>query len=566
MYVNFNTTSDHQCEEGLYKRFCCGDVYKKSDFFEANPMAVQLKLFTDDVEPCSALKSKAGKHKVCAFYLQIDNLPPKYLSKVNSIYLVALCDSSDSKGEYTNADNVVETIVKDIKELETKGIETNSGLNLKGTLICGMYDNLGGNIILGLYASFNSNNYCRICIASKQVCQSMTKEDPNLIRTQKNYEECLAVVGSKSKVKDTKGIKSYCCLNDLNQFHIMKNITVDFMHDILEGLIGFTVENIFNLCVTSKIATMDQIQGLIDCYYFGELDKSNKPLKINLEKKNLGQNASQAYCLFTNLPFILFKFREQLHEIWKPVELLLQILQIVSSYSITDKDIERLETLIHSYLEAYKTIFNEHLRPKHHFLLHYVRVIRSMGPVVWFWVMRIESKHQFFKQVAQKTKNYINLKKTMAEQHQAKVFLAGFVYKDEFIVGKKKLPMGSWSDYEKYEDAVGQVFTADMIEEAQIVNSLQINNTKYKSNYLIEHDNMFCEIDYIVIHKNSYWFICSTSYKVKKIDPFLNSFLLEKCEKFQIIQLKDSKVYEKKHLNCETYVIVDNLDLYHLHK
>lgn len=569
MYVTFNASGDHQCQEGVYKRFCCGNVFQKSVFFKTNPMAIQIKLFTDDVEPCSALKSKAGIHKISAFYLQINNLPQQFLSKVNSIYLVALCDSSDSKNEYTNADNVMEIIVKDIQELETKGIETISGLNLKAALICGMYDNLGGNIMLGLYASFNSNNYCRICIASKQVCQIMTKEDPDLVRTQESYKECIAALESSSKIKKTNGIKNYCCLNDLNQFHIMENITVDFMHDILEGLIGFTLENIFKMCATTKIASMDQIQGLIDCFYFGELSKSNKPSKINLEKKNIGQNASQAYCLFTSLPFILFKYRQKLHKIWSPVESLLQILQIVSSASVNESDVKRLEILVQSYLEDYKKIFNENLRPKHHFLLHYARVIRSMGPVIWFWVMRMESKHQFFKRVAQKTKNYINLKKTMAEQHQEKVYFAGFVYKDEIVVGKRVIPMESLREYKKYEDTISQVFTMTMIEEASIVNSLQINSIKYKSNYLLVCDNAFCEIEHIVMHENRFWFICSLSYNIKKVDTFLNSFLLEKIEQFQMIslsELKNINVYEKKNLNCETYVTVENLDVYYLCK
>lgn len=114
LYLNFNT-NDHQCKEGQYERFCCGSVYKQSDFFQANPMAIQLKLFVDDDEPCSALKSKTGKHKISAYYFQINNLPQKFLCKVNSIYLVALCDSSDSKIEYTNSENVMEIIVKDIK-------------------------------------------------------------------------------------------------------------------------------------------------------------------------------------------------------------------------------------------------------------------------------------------------------------------------------------------------------------------------------------------------------------------------------------------------------------------
>lgn len=141
--------------------------------------------------------------------------------------------------------------------------------------------------MLGLHASFNSNNYCRICLATKQECQVMTKENPDLIRTPENYDECIGILNSKTKNKDTKGIKSYCCLNDIDQFHIMTNISVDFMHDILEGLISFTLENIFKICVNKKITTMDHIHGLIDCFYFGELNGANKPSKIILEKKTL---------------------------------------------------------------------------------------------------------------------------------------------------------------------------------------------------------------------------------------------------------------------------------------
>lgn len=38
---------------------------------------------------------------------------------------------------------------------------------------------------------------------------------------------------------------------------------------------------------------MNQMQCLIECFYFGELNKSNEPSKVNLEKKNIDQNASQ---------------------------------------------------------------------------------------------------------------------------------------------------------------------------------------------------------------------------------------------------------------------------------
>lgn len=567
MYIKFNQNDNHKCTEGVFDRFCCGHIYQNSNFFKSNPLALQLKFFVDDFEPCDALKSKAGKHKTTAYYMQINNLPQKYLYKVNSIYLVALCDASDAKSEYTNPNNVLETIVTDIKFLEKKGIKTKGGLIIKGSLMCAMYDNLGGNILLGLHGSFNSNHYCRICLATKQQCQEMTKEDPDLLRTVDNYNQCVTILNSDSKVKDTKGIKEYCHLNDLQHFHIMKNISVDFMHDILEGLIPFTLEHIFNYCVTKKIATVDQIQGMIDCYNFGELDKFNKPSKINLDRKNLGQNASQSYCLFTNLPFILFKFREKLHCVWAPVETLQQILQIVYSYSIKENDLSKLEILVHKFLEAFKQLFGVNLRPKHHFLLHYVRVIRMMGPVVFFWVMRMESKHQFFKKVAQKTKNYINLKKSMAYQHQESLYHAANVYTDEIKVSKKVNSLKLSIDYETYAEVLEEEFAEIMIEEALVVNSVEINNNKYKSDSLILFGSVICEIEYIVTHNNQFWAFCSYSYCIKEYNTFLNSFLLERFEKFRIInilELKNIRVYEKKYLKGNPYLVVVNLELYSL--
>lgn len=114
-YINFNTKKTHAGGENIYFDFCCGSVYKTSEFFAQNPMAIQIRLFTDDFEPCDPLKSKAGVHKMTAFYFQINNFPKNLLSKTENIYLAALSDASDSKSELSDAQNVVETIIADRK-------------------------------------------------------------------------------------------------------------------------------------------------------------------------------------------------------------------------------------------------------------------------------------------------------------------------------------------------------------------------------------------------------------------------------------------------------------------
>lgn len=205
-----------------------------------------------------------------------------------------------------------------------------------------------------------------------------------------------------------------------------------------------------------------------------------------------------------NLPFILFKFREELREIWTPVQQLQQILQIVYSARITENDLVRFGNLTQSYLESYKNVFNTHLRPKHHLLLHYARVMRAMGPVMLFSVMRMESKHQFFKRVSQKTKNFINLKHTMAQQHQESLSLVGSAYVDQIEMSKKSTPFEFCADFDLNENILMQMFTRTMLEEATIVNSLQINNIKYKPDFLIKFDNVICEIKKIIVCKNRF--------------------------------------------------------------
>lgn len=120
-YMNFNIMHDHECGKGIYHNFCCGSVYGSSDFFNANPNAIQIRLFTDDFEPCDPLKSRAGVHKITAFYFQINNFPTRLLSKIDNIYLVALSDACDSKSELTDTQSVVEIIVADLKALELNG-------------------------------------------------------------------------------------------------------------------------------------------------------------------------------------------------------------------------------------------------------------------------------------------------------------------------------------------------------------------------------------------------------------------------------------------------------------
>lgn len=139
-------------------------------------------------------------------------------------------------------------IIRDINYLRRFGIEIDGKPNLKGTLTHTSFDNLGANIVLGFVASFSGSHYCRHCMQSKQQCQETVEEQNSSLRTKENYNEHWQIIQNSEKVdyKQTKGMKMHCKLNDIMDFHILDNPSVDIMHDLAEGVVPFFLEKIFS--------------------------------------------------------------------------------------------------------------------------------------------------------------------------------------------------------------------------------------------------------------------------------------------------------------------------------
>ena len=96
--------------------------------------------------------------------------------------------------------------------------------------------------------------------------------------------------------------------------------------------------------------------------------------------------------------------------------LLLQIANIVFSPVLTDGMTIFLKHIIVEHHQLFKRLFPaKNLLPKHHFMTHYPRCIRNIGPILHTWCMRYEAKHNFFKT---QLKSFKNITKTLAKKHQ----------------------------------------------------------------------------------------------------------------------------------------------------
>lgn len=556
-YLEFNKFegNGHKCTRGEYINFCCGSLYQSSALYKERPENIQIQIYQDDFEVCVPIGSKATLHKMCGVYFTIQNWPNN--SKLNHIYLIALCNTDDLKSKSTDFNDIWRIVAREIKILESDGVVISDSMKIRGSITTICADNAGANTCLGFAESFSASYYCRICELPKKVCQRVCSEHKNELRTLEKYEKCLEIVRSSTKVDytQTKGLRMACVLNEISNFHVTKNYCIDIMHDLTEGVMPFALKHIFNFCLEKKIVSGSALAAITQFHDFGVLNKKNIPSVLLLDKHNLNQNASQMMCLFQHMPFILLKYQSQLNSIWPCVKSLQKIIQIVYSSKISENDLSVLSQNIHCHLSSILKLRKEiNLLPKHHILTHYPTVIRAIGPLRYHSTIRYEAKHQFFKQAAKTNKNFKNLAKTLSEKHQKKMCTEVKKFKNiqHVQLGKKCVFDGN--------------FEAN-IEIISELKYLQVDDQKFQRGLFVLHDQDLFEIIF-VFETNAGYVLACNKYKVLEFNDFTNSYRImpynpqvQRCIYFETF--KHFKLYEKHVVGQEFFIIPKNLEIYY---
>lgn len=100
---------------------------------------------------CNPLGTLRKKHKLCAIYWMLANLPHGSHSSLSSIYLAVLCKSNDVKTY--GYDKVSEPLLRDLQTLEELGVY--SPVSVNGTVQSVVADILGAHGIAGFIESFS---------------------------------------------------------------------------------------------------------------------------------------------------------------------------------------------------------------------------------------------------------------------------------------------------------------------------------------------------------------------------------------------------------------------------
>lgn len=564
-YFEYNYTKSspdaHVCKKGVFRGFCCGRLFQDIKLFKDFPESVQIQISSDDCEIASPLKSHASVYKISPVYFSIKNMPSKFLSKTSNIFLVAICYADDLKTKETDFNNIWRLIVNDISYMETIGIDVTEDLNIKGTLVSCVFDNLGTRIALGFIESFNTKYYCFICEMPKSECKFSTKTNNVYNRSVDKYKEHLDQISKSTEIDFlvTKGVKRYCVLNDLNYFHISKNKSLDIMHDNAEGTIMFSLKELFGFCIAQGIITEKTLVEKIKYFNFGSLSESNRPSILNLKKENLNQNASQSKCLFENIPFILWELQnnKKIKKVWVCIESLLRIIQTIYSWEITESDLQNLENDIHIHLQNFQKVFGKTLKPKQHNIIHYPDMIRTMGPLIHLSMMRYEAKHKEFKGYV--TNNFMNIPKSLAKKHQEQLLTKMDSYKDGISYGVLTR-MKDISEEKK-------IIISNYFKESNIIETtkwLQYHSSRFEPGLKILYESKIYEITEICYTKDSFYFFC-TKYSFIKFHKFSNSLQIKISDpiEFKVIPfngLISYKSFESIKMGSEIYIKATTLE------
>lgn len=314
-------------------------------------------------------------------------------------------------------------MIEEVNFLRSTGIYIKVGeivrlVKFQVILILG--DNLGLNSIFGMVESFKANHCCRICKVRSEESAKFTVEDESKLRTRENYEEDVEEAdASKTCIKES------CTFNKINDFHITQNLSLDMMHDLLEGVCVYVMQSIISKLIFEKeYFTLEFLNCRIQNFSYSPTEISNIPPVISINrlkmKLKFEMSASEMLGLTRYFGVIIGDMIPEEDECWLLYKYLRQIIDIVTSPRIIRSDAKVLKKLIEQHNELYIKLFGA-LKSKFHNLLHYPRILLLNGPCIHLWSMRFESRHRQSKSNVQATSCSKNLLVAIATKQTLKM-------------------------------------------------------------------------------------------------------------------------------------------------
>lgn len=401
-----------------------GNKFKQSSLFQAHPNSLQLHFYLDEVQMCNAIGSY--DQKVVFVYFRLGRLKDHFRSTFKAINLISIF--KNDLIEKCGINSILKYVVDDIKLLEQGFPFVINGRTefIRGTITAVCADNLASHEIGGFKKGFGCGfRKCRFCYATSEEIQTKFVDFQFVAREEKDHDEqcaALDVEELREHVSFLYGLRQNSVLNHLDHFHVTSGLPPDAMHDLLEGVIPYTMVPLLARFIRKKYFTLKELNYKIKNFKYGTGEIKDKPSVIKHQhlftSKTIRGSASQKWLLAVMLPLMVGSRVPRNDRAWKCFICLLKICRLVFQSKISELELLYLGDCIARFLTLFKKCFKLPIIPKMHFLVHYPRLIREFGPLLSLWCMNFEAKHAYFKSMQKRIGNWINVPFTLAYRHQ----------------------------------------------------------------------------------------------------------------------------------------------------
>ncbi|KAL1273015.1 hypothetical protein QQF64_028877 [Cirrhinus molitorella] len=381
-----------------------GSSFRENSLLNCGEFTIALGLYIDDFEVANPLGTSKGKHKMCAVYWIIANLPAKFRSALNTVQLALLCNTETVKE--CGYDKILYPLLSDLASLEQHGVYIERlGKSVKGSVLFVAADNLGAHSLAGFFESFRVDKFCRFCMASRTDAQLQeVRTGAFELREKGAHNRQVQESLQDPNAGRNSGVKGQCPLtSSLEHFHVIGGYPPDILHDVFEGIVPVELSLCIKDLVAKKYITLDVLNHAIKSFPYTFSDKTDKPQVISksfTSRDTIGGNGHENWCLIRILPLLIGHYIPSGDNTWEILMLLKDIVALVVSPQFTEESLYILDYKVAEHRELLQSVFPDFkLRPKHHYIEHYSHLIRVHGPLTEVWTMRFEAKHKFFKKM-----------------------------------------------------------------------------------------------------------------------------------------------------------------------
>lgn len=180
------------------------------------------------------------------------------------------------------------------------------------------------------------------------------------------------------------GIYQESVLNQIYSFHVISNYCVDVMHDVFEGICHYDMcHAILYYTETVKLFSLETLNNRKTTINYGPLEISSisPPIIItHLQKYHLKMSPREIMTFVYFFPLIIGNLVPENDNVWNFMLTLIKMVDLLLSYKFAESSMIYLEQLIEDHNSLCCNLFSDMLKPKHHFLIHYLNIICESGP------------------------------------------------------------------------------------------------------------------------------------------------------------------------------------------